>query len=210
MPTACHHVFPAKHYHGQCFLVTHPPTLTAFFHLDQTCGKFHEMHGSTLKLFSIFQTGLAFLPPVIKDVLWNISWKQRSTFNVFLYSIPVVVWDRAFLPPRPKMHFKFIITIPGLGVFGGVWSTYPPPPPPPLVSKVRHYHYSSIYIYKVKLSLRVVVGGGKGGLNITSTTFGTFFFSFETMSNICLHVTCDDKTTNPFYRKWQPFIDIKI
>ena len=69
----------------------------------------------------------------------------------------------------------------------------PPCPPPPLVSKVRHHHYIlySIYIYKVKSSLR-------GWLGVW-----TFFsslqpllghFSFKTMSNVCLHVTRDDIT----------------
>ena len=36
-------------------------------------------------------------------------------------------------------------------------------------------------------------GGLGGGLNITSTTFGTFLF--EPLCNVCLHITCDDIIT---------------
>ena len=68
-------------------------------------------------------------------------------------------------------------------VGGGVWHQTPPPPPPPLNFNL------TLSQKKSSWSLGVVVGGGGIWTSLQPILAHS---TFERMTNVCLHISCDD------------------
>ena len=82
----------------------------------------------------------------------------------------------------------------GGGVFGSIY--------PPTTTPSKQFYHCILNVHvQCEVEFWCGSGGGKGGsVNITSATFGTS--SFETTSNVCLHVLRDDIISNKLYRFW--------